>query len=486
MSTTPQPKILCVDDDQKNLRLLEALLAPRGYTIVMAASGEEALAMAAREMPDVILLDIMMPHMSGIEVLKRLRENRALRLIPVVMLTALREIEDRVASLDAGCDDFISKPFEKTELLARIQSLVKMNFYRRQLDEKQKFEAAIGTMVDGVAVLAPDWTIERTNRAAKEYLGITDEHANLKEHVCAHFSAPQLGVPETIAVEKSVSFDIVREEGAATRALYLEANASPVRDPEGMVTNIVLTLRDVSARRREESMKRDFLSFISHKLYTPLTVLQGFADMMKKETHGPLNDKQRDAMARIMQMILRLQGLFNRLIQFVTAGKPAAGKNIAPVDLVPFLRAKSEHLGDLYPERSVALSLALPEALPAVRFDKHELDLILDNLIDNAVKFNDNPQIRIELAAAHDAAANVVTLTIADNGRGIPPEEFGHIFDAFYQVEKYYTGQVEGVGMGLATLRRIVEREHGSIAVHSTLGQGTTFTCTLPCASRPA
>src|SRR3990170_4657064 len=110
MATEKPATILCVDDEPKNLQLLEALLMPRGYAVKLAENGQKALALAA-ELPDLILLDIMMQKMSGYGVLEKLRAAEKTRLIPVVMVTALQAVEDRVKALEAGCDDFITKPF---------------------------------------------------------------------------------------------------------------------------------------------------------------------------------------------------------------------------------------------------------------------------------------------------------------------------------------------------------------------------------------
>jgi adenylate cyclase len=122
------PKILMVDDTAKNLKLLEAVLAPRGYALVAAESGAEALEKVASERPDLILLDVVMPGMDGYEVCRRLRDDPATHLLPVVMITASEERE-RLKALEAGADDFIPKPFNQHELLARVKSLIRIKQY---------------------------------------------------------------------------------------------------------------------------------------------------------------------------------------------------------------------------------------------------------------------------------------------------------------------------------------------------------------------
>ncbi|MFH2099577.1 MAG: response regulator, partial [Pseudomonadota bacterium] len=120
------PCILAVDDEDRNLRLMEAMLLPLGYKVLLARNGEDALRMVKECLPDVILLDIMMPGMNGFEVARRLKRTEDTRIIPVIMVTALKEVEDRVKALEAGADDFLTKPVEKLELKARVASSVKV------------------------------------------------------------------------------------------------------------------------------------------------------------------------------------------------------------------------------------------------------------------------------------------------------------------------------------------------------------------------
>ena len=135
-------KILAVDDTPENLRLLDALLTPRGYELVTASTGVDALAMLAKEKPDLLLVDIVMPEMNGYEVTKRVRADAATRHLPIIMITATGGA-DLVRSLEAGADDFVSKPFDQHELLARVKSLLRVKSYydtvQRQREELSRF-----------------------------------------------------------------------------------------------------------------------------------------------------------------------------------------------------------------------------------------------------------------------------------------------------------------------------------------------------------
>ncbi len=125
--------VLIVDDEERNIKLLKAYLMANQYEIVEASSGEEALKMVNHFNPDLVLLDVMMPGIDGFEICKRLKQDDKTQMIPVIMVTALREKEDRIRALEAGADDFLSKPVDRTELLVRVKSLLRIKSYHDQL-----------------------------------------------------------------------------------------------------------------------------------------------------------------------------------------------------------------------------------------------------------------------------------------------------------------------------------------------------------------
>lgn len=141
LNESQKPKILVVDDVPRNVRLLELNLRAEGYQFVAAYNGQEALEKVKTEEPDLILLDIMMPVMDGYEVCRRLRENKSTRALPVVMITAQKGVENKVKALDAGADDFISKPFDRYEVMARVRSLLRVKSLHDELFiAKQRLE----------------------------------------------------------------------------------------------------------------------------------------------------------------------------------------------------------------------------------------------------------------------------------------------------------------------------------------------------------
>ena len=126
MTTDKKHKILIVEDNQENMDLLVYFLRPQGYDIISVYDGLSALDKVEEERPDIILLDIMLPKMDGYEVCGRLKKDPTTKFIPIIMLTALKELKDKVKALEVGADDFLSKPFENVELLARVKSLLRL------------------------------------------------------------------------------------------------------------------------------------------------------------------------------------------------------------------------------------------------------------------------------------------------------------------------------------------------------------------------
>ncbi len=130
------PKILVVDDVPLNVELQKTYLSSSGYEVLVAMNGEEALEKVASESPDLILLDVMMPKINGFEVCQILKSDPNTQFIPIIMVTALQDVEDKVRGIEAGADDFISKPFNKMELMARVKSLLRIKFLHDELQEK--------------------------------------------------------------------------------------------------------------------------------------------------------------------------------------------------------------------------------------------------------------------------------------------------------------------------------------------------------------
>ncbi len=182
-------KILVVGDESGNLRLIEAILCPLGYEVILASDGEEALAKVKETLPNLILLDILMPKIDGFGVARRLKEDEAGKTIPIVMMTTQTEVEDRLKALEAGVDDFLNKPVDEAELRARVNSLLKvkayndhMRNYQRELEaEVAKRTQDIAKAFEKIKIASLD-TVYRLSRAAEYKDEDTGAHVERMSH----------------------------------------------------------------------------------------------------------------------------------------------------------------------------------------------------------------------------------------------------------------------------------------------------------------
>ncbi len=473
-------RILVVDDELKNVKLLEAHLLLQGYEVLAAGSGEEALATVAREAIDLLLLDVMMPGMDGFEVTRRLRAAEATRLLPIVLITALRETDDRVAGIEAGCDDFLSKPFEKPELLARVKGLLRLGYYRSLLDEKEKFERLMDRISDGIVVLDGEGRLSRLNERAAALLGLGPQAVgtDVLDHLRRRFTIRCDGDLRSALRQGAFAFDLERPETDTTKPLLLAARSSAVTDPAGAVSSIVFSVRDVTDERRERVMKQDFFSLISHKLRTPAAVILSNASLLQDDIVGSLTPPQRELVGGIVEKSQRLETLVGNLLAFTEIQR--ASLRLAPqaIMLPSYLPGLLRSLAARFAGKPIEWRVECPDPHTATHVQRVYFDLIVQNLVENAVKFNDKAVVQLLVAASR--GADHVAVSIADNGPGIPPEEQEKIFETFYQVEKYFTGNVDGAGLGLPLVKRLVTAYGGAVRLRSELGRGATFTVTLP------
>ena len=236
-------KILVADDIKQNVKLLRVILTASGFDVVEAYDGEEALEKAKAENPDLILLDIMMPKLTGYEVCQQLRANGTTKNIPIVMITALHEMDDRIKGIEAGADDFISKPFNKTELLARVKALLRMRQIPAKEEETNVLESILSGLEEGVVVTDGQWRITHINQTAKELLHIheTDtENLDLMQYLSRMNLSLSTDTLTNIR-EKTTDFQILPSN--TQRPFPSSARMTKLFDAHGTVVSISLILR---------------------------------------------------------------------------------------------------------------------------------------------------------------------------------------------------------------------------------------------------
>jgi len=456
-------KVLVVDDYAANVKLLERNLRSAGYETVAAYDGEEALQKVAAEHPDLVLLDIMMPKIDGFEVCRRLRADEATAVLPVIMVTALKETEDRIRGLEAGADDFISKPFDRGELLARVKSLLQVKYYRSMLAEREKFHAVIQDLSHGIIITDGRWRVEIVSRRAAELL----------ERYAVEPSLDALR--QTTA--RSVTVELAQEDRRPPR--YLAGRYTRIMGPGGQLHNAALVFRDITEMRRKEKLKRDFLSLVSHKLKTPLTIISGYLSLIDQGKYGQVPPAVAESIRISLAKVKELSDLIEKVLSYagLTATELERAGQLVPLgELLERVRSRIE---SRHPDRRIAWSIDLPADLPRARAAEELLAIVVDALLDNAVKFADTEPVQVA-ASVREVPGRRLEVSIRDNGPGVPAAQRDLIFSAFSQLEDTFTGNIAGIGLGLPTAQRLVESWGGTINYTSTPGEGSRFFFTVP------
>lgn len=241
-----KPKILIADDIKQNVKLLRVILTASEYDVVEAYDGEEALAKARDEHPDLILLDVMMPKVTGYEVCQKLRADEITKHIPVIMITALHEMDDRIKGIEAGADDFISKPFNKAELLARIKSLLRMRPGKEKPEKREEttvLESILSNLKEGIIVTDGQWKIRNINQTAYELLHIRETDITNAD-LLPYLSRTKLSLPVEVIMntqEKITDFQIA--DTNAEGLPNVSARMTKIFNEQGAVVGITFTLR---------------------------------------------------------------------------------------------------------------------------------------------------------------------------------------------------------------------------------------------------
>jgi signal transduction histidine kinase len=335
-------------------------------------------------------------------------------------------------------------------------------------------------MGDGVVVCTADWKIAAINSSAQKYLNITElENINLVDFILKNYSV-SIPKEEMIDVSRShKTFDVIRQETEQFKALYLDASLDVLKDTQEKVSNIIMTIRDVTDARTEELMKQDFLSLMSHKLRTPLNVITQSASIIQKENIcGSLNDKQKKYMESVLRQSRLLTNLIDELLKFTELNTMKLDLQKEEIVLCDYLPLLVNPMVEGIKDKKIELKIDCPNKCYMIRINKSHMDMIMRNVVENAIKFNDKEVIKINISVKK--SAQELEISIYDNGRGIPAEDQGKIFEKFYQIEKFFTGNVEGAGLGLALVKRLISAYGGQIDLKSEIGKGATFIVTFP------
>lgn len=519
--------ILAVDDTREWLMLLRNTLASEGYDVRPAENGELALASVAATKPDVILLDVRMPGMDGFEVCRRLKASRETSDIPVVFVSAMTEVEDRIQGLKLGAVDFVSKPFIKAELLARIATHLEVSRLRRRLEQRvaERTAELMATNEQLRLELAERTRVEQALRESEERFRSMADHApaiiwttdpDIKADFCnreaLNFTGRPLGEllgdrwkellhPEDLEhhypnyMPLLAARKILRTEDRIRRAdgeyRWLLGAATPRFLANGDfagyigvmidITDLKRNHQQLSAAQRMQSLG-GLVSGVTHRFGNVLGTILAEADLVLSDT-AP-GSAAHESGAHINAAALQASEILSLLNAYSGDGRAGAAE---PIDLSQTVEETLRLFRCTVPKK-LEISATLARKLPPIRADLSQIRQVVMNLLTNAWEALQNQQgsIRVTtsgttigIAEGHKKAnlppGNYIRLGVADTGPGISEADLPRIFDPFY------TTKGLGRGLGLAAVQGVIRRLGGEVYVQSVLGRGSTFEVLLPC-----
>ncbi len=358
--------------------------------------------------------------------------------------------------------------------------------YQTVNEERRRLAAILDHSADGVMILDGELRILRFNKALGRILGrapletIGQVHDAIMrweriEHGQPLAAAIAAGWPVTHAEPDTlyVEGDLQRPDKSM---ISLGVTYAALTDEDGNPNNIIANIRDITHFRKAQEAKSTFVSVISHELKTPVALIKGYASTLRREDANWDRETLSHGLAVIEDETDRLTHLIDSLL---TASKlQAEGIRLSTVDAVDMVRL-AERVVEGFRTQTTKhqLVLGFPPDMPLVRGDEARLRQVLDNLIGNAIKYSpDGGQVKI--SGGYDP--QVVTISVSDEGVGIPADEQEHVFERFYRVDDALSRQTQGTGLGLYLAQAVVKAHGGMISVESQPGKGSTFHFTLP------
>jgi PAS domain S-box-containing protein len=351
-----------------------------------------------------------------------------------------------------------------------------------------ELDASLNAIADGLIIYSPEGEIVRTNQIANKLLGFTytECHETVKERWAARCALQPDGAPlplEEIPAELASRRETVQGKVLVFphpdgSKIWMSVSAGPIYAADGRLLGVVSTYTDITPLHQLQEQRDVYVHTISHDLRAPLAVIHGHADLLGElvEQHH-LEGLLESSVAAIQRGITRMNVMIQDLVDAARMEGNQLQLLLQPVGLRSYLENLLQRSATAMDVKSIRLQIQ--EELPPVSADYNRLERIFVNLLSNALKYSEPDSPIVVNARQTD---DRVEISVIDQGCGIPPEDLIHIFDRFYRVKK--ARKAEGIGLGLYITRMLVEAHGGTIRVESEVGEGSTFSFTLPIAQR--
>ena len=491
-----EPILLNINDNEANRYVVTRMLRAAGFRVVEGGTGADALRLAAELNPDLIILDVKLPDLNGIEVCRRLKADPHTAGIAVMHLSAnYIRIENKVEGLDSGADGYLVQPVDSSELLATVRSLLRMR--RAEEDARNaalQWQSTFDSLGDGVCLLDGDGRVMRANRAFLSLFALPTEQvlgrsfsALMRETSAGAELPPSCGEALDCRDEATVCLD----------ARWYRVAATPVLGEEGSVTGAVRILTDITPHRElqdalrqraadlaeADRRKDEFLAMLAHELRNPLAAIVNSLHLAETTRSPGSESKALRVMARQSQHMARM---VDDLLDVSRFNRGHIELRRARLDL----RQVVQHSVDARRQSFEDKGLSLEVELPAVEGlwlngDATRLEQVVSNLLDNARKYTpEGGLVFVGVAVERDVRGRRAFLRVKDTGIGMSPELTARVFDLFVQGEQQLDRSRGGLGIGLTLVRRLVELHGGSVTAHSEgEGRGSEVRVLLPLAA---
>ena len=505
-------------DDEADIRdIMTLTLQDSGYRVLTAPDGQSGIRLCEQVDPQIVITDIRMPGMDGIQVLQALKER--LPDIEVIVATAFGEMDLAIRALQLDASDFITKPIGDSALFLALSRAQQRYTSRKQIKDytrlleienartSQELAATIAfqknlieSSMDGILGCNETGKVIIFNKAMERLLGYSKKDA--LDHLNLDQIFPQDERMRFNAVLSSEAY------GGKNRLFLHEAslltgtgNRIPVQisaavlTEEKTISGLVCFIRDLRALRRLEQEMSDqarilhqdkmmslgrLAASVVHEINNPLAGILNYICLMRRILdRGPLAADQQDKFKQHLELVetetRRCAQIVSGLLTF-SRKSPPAFTQVQVDDLINRSILLSQHKIQL---SRISKTVSIPASLPPVIGDFNQLQQCLINLFFNAIDAMPDGGA-LEISAGADLSKKEVFIRVKDTGAGIPSSELSHIFEPFYTTKN----EGYGVGLGLSTVYGIMERHHGSVQVESQAGKGTTFTLRLPVEER--
>ena len=474
-------RVLVVDDEKRIRDGCQSILTGEGFEVGLAENGYAGLKKIEEEHFDIILLDLMMPGLRGIDLLEHVKARHPDTL--VIVITGYATLEHAVEAMKKGAFDFVSKPFSPEDLRTVIGRAIE---YIRSLEDIAHEKSRMGTLInhlsDGVmaadgqkqVALANPAFLKLTGYRGESPIGLPVKNLIQNERLLQLIDEA-LSMPAEQFVELTEEFD----QGALAddKEIVLAVRCVPFRDRLYRNLGTVTVIHDITALKKMDKIKSDFVSMVAHEIKSPMNSVLALVKVIKDGLAGSVTEKQQEILGRVSEKIKGLSDLAADLLDLsrIESGLIMLEKERLQVasllsEQVAFHQTRAQG-------KNIQLRLESVSELPPILANKRSIEEVFANLLTNAIKYTpEGGKVTVSAGAEKD----YVHIMVKDTGFGISREDLARIFERFYRVKDDKTRMISGTGLGLGIVKSIVEAHNGRIEAESEVDCGSTFHVFLP------